>query len=47
MIYMTEKEKMLAGEWYDVNYDKDLLDLRLKAEQRCYDFNNARPQSVE
>ena len=44
---MTEKEKMLAGQWYDANYDKDLLDLRLKAEQRCYDFNNARPQSVE
>lgn len=44
---MTEKEKMLAGEWYDANYDKNLLDLRLKAEQSCYDFNNARPQSVE
>lgn len=44
---MTEKEKMLAGEWYDANYDKDLSDLRLKAERHCYDFNNARPQSVE
>ena len=29
---MTEKEKMRAGEWYDANYDKELLDMRLKAE---------------
>lgn len=21
---MTEKDKMLAGEWYDANYDEDL-----------------------
>ena len=44
---MTEKEKMHACEWYDANHDKDLLDLRLKVEQYCYDFNYARPQSVE
>ena len=44
---MTEKEKMLAGEWYDANYDKDLLNMRLKAETYCYEFNNARPQSIE
>ena len=44
---MTEKEKMLAGEWYDANYNKDLLDMRLKAEQNCYEFNSARPQSSE
>ena len=40
---MTEKEKMLAGQWYDANYDKTLLNLLLEAEQICYDFNNARP----
>ncbi len=44
---MTEKEKMLAGEWYDANYDKELLAMRLKAEQDCYDFNHARPQSAQ
>lgn len=44
---MTEKEKMLAGEWYDANYDKNLIDLRLKAERHCYEFNNSLPQSAE
>lgn len=44
---MTEKEKMIAGDWYDANYDQELLDMRLKTEQYCYDFNNARPQSVQ
>ena len=44
---MTEKEKMRAGEWYDANYDKELLDMRLKAEQYCFDFNNSRPQSAQ
>lgn len=44
---MTEKEKMLAGEWYDANYDEGLIDLRLKAERLCYGFNNSLPQSAE
>lgn len=44
---MTEKEKMLAGEWYDANYDKELLEIRAKAEQYCHDFNHARPRSAE
>lgn len=43
---MTEQEKMRAGEWYDANYDKNLLEMRLKAERLCYDFNNALPQSA-
>ncbi len=44
---MTEKEKMNAGEWYDPGNDKELVDLRRKAEQLAYDFNNARPHSNE
>lgn len=40
---MTEKEKMEAELWYDANYDKELLELRLKAEDLCFDFNNTRP----
>lgn len=40
---MTEKEKMEAQMWYDANYDKELLELRLKAEDICFDFNQTRP----
>ena len=42
---MTEIEKMKAGEWYDANFDQQLINLRLDAEQLTYDFNNARPGS--
>lgn len=30
---MTEEEKMLAGEIYDANYDKVLLEKRVKAKE--------------
>ena len=43
---MTEREKMSAGIWYDANFDNELLNERLKAEQLCYDFNQARPGSA-
>ncbi|MBQ8519770.1 MAG: sugar O-acetyltransferase [Agathobacter sp.] len=44
---MTEKEKMEAGLWYDANYDKELLELRLKAEDLCFDLNNTRPKDAD
>ena len=44
---MTEIEKMIKGEWYDANFDKEILELRLKAEELCYEFNMARPLSTE
>lgn len=44
---MTELEKMRAGEWYDANFDKELLSQRLSAERLCYLFNNAMPGSDE
>lgn len=44
---MTEKEKMELGLWYDANYDKELLELRLTAEDLCYDLNNTRPKDTE
>lgn len=40
---MTEKEKMLAGEIYDANYDKDLEVERFKAKDMCYKYNNLLP----
>ncbi len=44
---MTEREKMLAGQWYDANFDQGLVQERLAAEGLTYDFNNARPGSPE
>ena len=44
---MTEKEKMLKGEWYDANFDQALLLERQKAEELCYAFNMSRPGSQE
>jgi acetyltransferase-like isoleucine patch superfamily enzyme len=44
---MSEKEKMLQGQWHDANFDPALLEERRKAELLCYDFNMARPGSAE
>lgn len=40
---MSEKDKMLSNEWYDANYDEDLLKERLKAQDLCHDFNMTKP----
>ncbi len=42
---MTEKEKMLNGEWHDANFDKDLVEERRRAEINCHEFNTAEPSS--
>lgn len=44
---MTEKEKMLAGEIYDANYDEELLKLRLNAKDICFKYNNTLPSNLE
>ena len=44
---MSEKDKMLNGEWHNANYDKSLLEMRRRAELLCYDFNMAKPGSIE
>lgn len=44
---MTEKEKMELKLWYDANYDKELLELRLIAEDLCFELNNTRPKDTE
>ena len=36
---MSEEEKMLAGEIYDGNYNKELLEKRLIAKELCKKFN--------
>lgn len=40
---MTEREKMLAGELYDANFDPDILKERMKAETLTWEFNALRP----
>lgn len=44
---MTEKEKMMKGEWYDANFDAELLKERQAAEIFCHEFNLAVPRSPE
>ena len=44
---MSEKEKMLAGEIYDANYDKELLEKRLYAKELCRKFNECDVRKIE
>lgn len=43
---MTEAEKMRAGLWYDANFDKELLEQRLAAEDLCFELNQTRPKDT-
>ena len=36
---MNEKEKMLAGELYDANFNKDLIKERYWVKDKCYNYN--------
>lgn len=40
---MRELEKMLKGELYNANYDEEILKLRQKAQDLCFEFNQTRP----
>ncbi len=44
---MTEKEKMLAGEIYDANYDPNLIAERQDCKELCRDYNDLRPKDME
>lgn len=44
---MTEKEKMLKGEWHDANFDNSLIEERSKAASLCFDFNMAEQGSLK
>lgn len=41
---MTEKEKMLQGKWYDANFDEEIVQERLNAEELCFEFNQTNPK---
>ena len=44
---MSEKEKMLSGELYYADADKDLFNERVKCKKLCYEYNNLRPDKVK
>ena len=39
---MTEKEKMFAGEWYNANFDIQLMEERIAAKDLCFQLNQTR-----
>ena len=43
---MSEKEKMLLGELYNANNDKELLQERYVAKDICYEYNNIKPSNI-
>ena len=44
---MDEKEKMLAGELYDANFNEDLIKERFLVKDKCYDYNQIRPSNYD
>ena len=42
---MNEKEKMMAGELYDANYNEDLIKERYMAKDKCYEYNQLKPSN--
>lgn len=44
---MTEKDKMLLGEIYDANYDKELIKERYIVKDKCFEYNNVKPSDIE
>ena len=36
---MTEKDKMFAGQWYDANFDADLIEQRTVVKDLCLELN--------
>lgn len=44
---MTEREKCLAGEWYDAAGDPELQAIMQRTQELMYDFNHARPSERE
>ena len=43
---MTEKEKMLAGQWYDANFDERLIVERATVKDLCLELNLTRMQEL-
>lgn len=43
---MSEEEKMMSGELYDANYNKELIEKRLDAKQLCKKYNDLDPRDI-
>lgn len=43
---MSEKEKMMAGELYDANFDRELMELRIVAKELCFEYNSLKLQEL-
>ena len=44
---MTEKTKMLKGEIYNANYDKELISERTKVKDKCFLYNSILPSNTD
>lgn len=44
---MTEWEKSQTGYLYDANYDPDLIEMRAKCADLCYEFNLCKPSDID
>lgn len=44
---MTEWEKAQAGYLYDANYESELITMRTKCADLCYEFNMCRPSDTD
>jgi len=44
---MTEKEKMKKRMLYDANYDRELIEERKLAKDRCFEYNGLKPSDEE
>ena len=44
---MTAKTDMLKGEWYNANFDEELLRERIFVKDLCLDFNNTKLADVD
>lgn len=44
---MSEKDKMLAGELYDANYNEELIKERFIVQDKCFEYNNLKPSNLK
>ncbi|CAN2924188.1 hypothetical protein SDNOR2018_01084 [Streptococcus dysgalactiae] len=43
----TAFKKMNRGEWYDTNFDAELIQKRMEAQDLCFDLNQLKPSREE
>lgn len=44
---ISEKDKMLKGQWYNANFDKELIDERMYVKDLCFQLNQIRPSDLQ